>query len=267
MSLPQLTASRLQLADQCPGSHAHEHVATSSEAAERGSQVHEYIASVLSGERPVLPKDEKAAGLCARISNQDLHDVAKPARTGLPGENDTALHVEAAMYLSPTSLTGVPGEGGLLEGEHHRDYSGAPEGALVGTADAVAVEEDRVKISDWKTGSWEVPDPASNHQLRFLGLAAARIFSKERATVQVARIAASGEIIVRDAELSPQDLEEIATDLQRVAVRVEEGRAGDPEYRRPAHSAGTARRSRGARLWPVQPRRSWTPARGTPPRN
>lgn len=231
MTLPQLTASRLELAAACPGSHAHEHVQTINEAAERGSQVHEYIASVLSGERTVSPEDEKAAGLCARISDQDLDDVAAPA-----GEHKTALHVETAMYLSPTTLTGVPGEVGLLEGDHHRDYSGAPEGSLVGTADAVAVEEDRVRVTDWKTGqspwlSWEVPDPATSYQLRFLGLTAARAFGKELATVQIARIAAGGEITVRAAELSLQDLEEIAADLQRVAARVEEGRAGDPEYR------------------------------------
>lgn len=64
MSLPQLSASRLSLAAQCPGSFAHEHVETVSEAAERGSQVHAYIAATLSGERTVFPEDDKAAGLC-----------------------------------------------------------------------------------------------------------------------------------------------------------------------------------------------------------
>lgn len=221
MSLPQLTASRLWLAVACPGSFAHEHTVTTSEAAERGSQVHSYIAATLSGERTLSPEDEKAAGLCARISDADLDAVAMPA-----GDHDTELHVEAAMYLSPAS-----GAAGLLEGSHHRDYSGAPEGALVGTADVGAVEEDRVRISDWKTGVGEVPDPAGNWQLRFLALAAARIFGKETATVQVARIAASGEITPTEADLSPQDLEEIACELDELAGRVEAGRAGDPEYR------------------------------------
>lgn len=221
MSLPQLTASRLWLAVACPGSFAHEHTVTTSEAAERGSQVHSYIAATLSGERTLSPEDEKAAGLCARISDADLDAVAMPA-----GDHDTELHVEAAMYLSPAS-----GAAGLLEGSHHRDYSGAPEGALVGTADVGAVEEDRVRISDWKTGVGEVPDPAGNWQLRFLALTAARIFGKETATVQVARIAASGEITPTEADLSPQDLEEIACELDELAGRVEAGRAGDPEYR------------------------------------
>lgn len=226
MSLPQLTASRLWLAAACPGSFAHEHTVTTSEAAERGSQVHSYIAATLSGERTVFPEDEKAAGLTGRISDADLDAVAMPA-----GDNETNLHLEAAMYLSPAS-----GAAGLLEGSHHRDYSGAPEGALVGTADVVAVEEDRVRVSDWKTGrgpgsSWEVPDPAANWQLRFLALTAARIFGKDSATVQVARIAGSGEITVRDADLYPQDLEEIARELAELAGRVEAGRNGDPEYR------------------------------------
>lgn len=231
MSLPQLTASRLWLAAACPGSFAHEHTVTTSEATERGSQVHSYIAATLSGERTVFPEDEKAAGLTGRISDADLDAVAMPA-----GDKETDLRVEAAMYLSPASLTGIPGEAGLLEGYHHRDYSGAPEGALVGTADVVAVEEDRVRVSDWKTGrgpgsSWEVSDPAANYQLRFLSLTAARIFGKDKATVQVAHIAASGEITTREANLSPQDLEEIAHELEELAGRVQAGRAGDPEYR------------------------------------
>ena len=41
----------------------------------------------------------------------------------------------------------------------HRDYSRAAEGWVCGTADAVAIGEDRGLVADWKSGAYAVPPP------------------------------------------------------------------------------------------------------------
>lgn len=225
MKLPRLTASRLELAEKCPGSFAHEHVATTNEAAEHGTAIHECIAALLEGEKYPLPPDEETTAFCRYLDARDLQDIARPN----PG---SSLYTEIALYLSPAR-----GDAGVLEGNHHRDYSGAPSeaGSLVGTADVVAVENGRVRVTDWKTGRGEVPDPAENYQLRFLGLAAARAFSKDEAVVQLARIREDGSVDVRTATLDPEDLARTQRDLGRIMEGAARSREGSPVYRTGNH--------------------------------
>lgn len=223
MAQTQLTASRIELASKCPGSQAHEHVQTTNDAAERGTAIHDYIATLLSrGEAP-LPRNTDARSVCERLDEEEIHRTAAP--TG-----GIAYRVEPGLYLSPTS-----GEAGILPGSYHRDYSDAPEGSIPGTADVIALEDDRVKVTDWKTGNREVPDPARNYQLRFLGLAAARAFGRGEATVQIAAIREDGSIDLRYAELGSDELDEIATDLARIASRVQQAREGNPVYKTGSH--------------------------------
>lgn len=223
MNTQKLSASRLELAATCSGAFAHEHVETTSEAAKRGTAVHDYIAGLLSEEWAPLPADEKAAALCGTLNDQELMEAARP-------RHSSTLYTEQALYLLPAS-----GEYGLLEGEYHRDYSGAPEGALVGTADAVAVEEERVIVTDWKTGRSEVPHPAENYQIRFLGLSAARSFGKEKATVQVGSIGTDGALGLRSHTLEAEDLDQVQAELSRIARNIEAARAGEPVYRTGSH--------------------------------
>lgn len=226
MNQPQLTASRLELAATCSGAFAHEHVETTSEAAERGTQIHEYIAALLEEDECLLPPDEKTAALCQSLDTQELRDAASP-------NPYSTRYTEQGLYLSPTSSGSK--NAGLLEADYHRDYSGAPEGALPGTADVVAVEEARVTVTDWKTGSREASDPAENYQLRFLGLAAARSFGKDEATVQIGAIRTDGSVELRSATLDAEDLRQIEEELARIARRVDEARAGAPVYRMGSH--------------------------------
>lgn len=219
----QLSASRLELAATCPGSYAHDHVETTSEAAERGAAVHAYIAGLLENEWASLPKDEKAAALCKSLNDQELMEAARP-------RHSATLYAEQALYLLPAS-----DEAGLLEGEHHRDYSGAPEGAVVGTADAIAVEDDAVIVTDWKTGKSEIPHPAENYQLRFLGLVAARSFGKKTATVQIGAIRTDSSLELRSHTLEAEDLDAVENELVRVARSVEAARDGQPVYREGSH--------------------------------
>jgi hypothetical protein len=223
-----LTSSRIELASKCPGSQAHEHVETTGEAAERGTQIHEYVAALVQDEESSLPPDHEAASVCKSLDRQKLVEAARPNASG-------ELYTEIGFYLSPASLTGVPGEAGVLEGGYHRDYSGAPEGSIPGTADVVFVEDGRVVVSDWKTGSGEVPHPADNYQLRFLGLAAARAFDRNEAVIQLGRIATDGSVELRSATLEAVDLEATEKELARITRRVEQARAGAPVYREGSH--------------------------------
>lgn len=225
MNLPRLTASRLELAEKCPGSFAHEHVTTTNEAAKRGTAIHEYIASLLEGEGYLLMADRDGASLSKALDEQRLQEVARP-------DSDSDLYTEVALFLSLTS-----GVAGVLEGDHHRDYSGAPSeaGTLMGTADAVSVEDSRVRVTDWKTGRGEIPDPADNYQLRFLGLAAARAFSKDEAVVQIARIREDGSIEVRAATLTSGDLSATQRGLERIEDGVHRSQEGSPVYRTGSH--------------------------------
>ncbi len=223
VTYPQLTASRIELASKCPGSQAHEHVETTSDAAERGTAIHDYIAALLSRGEAALPSNHEARAVCERLDKDGILRTASP-------EGGANYRVELGLYLSPAS-----GATGILEGRHHRDYSKAPEGSIPGTADVVALEEDRVRVTDWKTGSREVPHPAENHQLRFLGLAAARVFGRETATAQIAAIREDGSIDVRDADLGADELDEIATEIAYIARRLQMSREGDPVYKTGSH--------------------------------
>lgn len=224
MTYPQLTASRLELAAKCSAAFSHEHVSTTNEAAERGSQVHEYVATLLTGSHePPLPADKKAAELCNSLHEHELRDTAQP-------DANAAFYAEVALYYLPGS-----GEAGAIEGSYHRDYSAAPEGSLAGTADAIAVEDTRVRVTDWKTGAREVPDPAGNYQLGLLGLAAARVFDKDEAIVQIARLREDGSVELRSARLHREDLQQLETTIDRIARRVEQARDGEPVYHTGSH--------------------------------
>lgn len=228
MPTPQLTASRLELAATCPGSQAHEHVLTTNQAAERGTAIHEYIAALLQEEECVLPPDHEAASVCRNLDQRKLMDAARP-------NVYSTLYTELALYLSPASIMVAPGDAGTLEGNHHRDYSGAPEGSIPGTADVVSVEDVRVTVTDWKTGQGEISHPAENYQLRFLGLAAARAFDRDEAVVQIGRIGTDGSVDLRAYTLDSEELEATERELARIARRVEKARQGEPVYREGSH--------------------------------
>jgi RecB family exonuclease len=217
---PRLTASRLDLAKKCPGSFALPHVYTKSEAASRGTAIHEYIAaSLLALKTPAQVGVPKIAWeLCESLDIEELHAYAQPIL-------DDTLYVELALAWKPEDDTGFFTFSKEQRG--HRDYSAAPAGSLVGTADAVCVEDVQVLITDWKTGRWEVPDPAENLQLLFLALAAARAFSKPEAVVQIVQIGEDGALTHRFAELDSEDLESVSETLRDILARVEQSRRAE----------------------------------------
>lgn len=74
----------------------------------------------------------------------------------------------------------------LLPSHGQRDYSDAFETEITGTADVVVVCDDYVFVRDVKSGvKARRKRAASTDQLRMLALAAARIFGKERAIIEL----------------------------------------------------------------------------------
>lgn len=228
MSYPQLTASRLELAATCPGSFAHEHLHITNEFAKRGQAIHDYIAALLDEDEAIIPAEPKAAALCRNLDHSELVATARP-------NTYSTLHAEQGMYLLPASLTGVPGEAGLLDGEYHRDYSDAPEGSIPGTADALAVEDARVRITDWKSGATEVSRPHENPQLMLLALASARIFERPEAIVQIAYLRADGSVALDKATFDADELTSTEREISRVYRQVQAAREGEPVYQVGSH--------------------------------
>jgi hypothetical protein len=222
-------------------------VETENEASAKGTLVHAYIERVLAtGEENVSGiRDPETRRLCERLDARELYWIAKashdtdkdlvgpqfggPLATDLDALDE--IFTEVPFALDPKTAQARP-----LPSDGHRDYSGAPEGWVCGTADAVAVAkgmsrlsesapaEDEVVITDWKTGMIPVDHPEANLQLRFLALAAARSYGVRKATVQIAYIDNEGEITVSAFEFGLRDLDEIAEQLRAISRRVEEAR-------------------------------------------
>jgi hypothetical protein len=115
---------------------------------------------------------------------------------------------EAAMAWHP--VTGVARD--LPRGKH-REYVLEP-GEVAGTADLLAVDDERVIVADHKTGRQTDLQPASeNMQLRTLALFAARTFHRDRASVAILHVTEDG---VREDwhELDLLDLDEHAAWLR-----------------------------------------------------
>ena len=222
--LPQgrLTASKLALAQKCPGSFTIGHVQTEGPASRAGIQIHRFLEKMLAdGQlRFDLTTDPKAHAVCQKIDSLDVLDTVRAGLTG-PVE----ILPEIAFGISPDGTEALV----LPEAEVHRDYSKAPEGWVCGTADVVVISEHEktAAVTDWKTGVLASVAPAEeNLQLRFHALAAARVYGVERVIAQVAFVGPDGAINPSPCEFGPEDFEQIARELQEITgsvARVGEG--------------------------------------------
>lgn len=258
----RLTASRLALAEICPGAFALPHVETDTEASNRGTEIHDYIDRLLStGDADTsYIRDDEVRELCEKLDPSTLYWVAKashdtdkdlagpqaqgPLATDLPVIDE--LFTELPLALDPKTSEARPLERKAGKSQH-RNYSAAPEGWVCGTADTVTVSKgmqrlsesspapDEVIITDWKTGMMAVPHPERNLQLRFLALAACRSYGIERAVVQIAYIGTDGEVNVSSFEFDAGDLAEIEEQIRRINRRVNDARKKQLQLKVGAH--------------------------------
>ena len=107
---------------------------------------------------------------------------------------------------------------GRIVGENlGRSYGDMGPFEICGSTDVVGVEGDAVVIIDWKTGFREVDPAATNLQLAFYALAAARALGKNRAIV---RIVYTKMHRIDEAELDALDLADLVERLRSLHVRV-----------------------------------------------
>ena len=103
-----------------------------------------------------------------------------------------------------------------------RDYGTPAPFEVVGSMDVLGVEGDCVIVIDWKTGFADVEPAATNAQLWFYALAAARALGKERAIV---RIIYTKTGVIDEHELDALDLVDFAGSLERLHRQVAERQA------------------------------------------
>lgn len=241
ISLPvgRLTASSLALAKKCPGSFAIGHAETDSPRSLRGTAIHAYLEKLLSeGELdPESVADPEARAVCEKLDPTEIMHVVRGH--GLVEEIEDALSgpakilAEAPLALSPDAKQALLLAETGPEGREARDYSAAPEGYVCGTADALAVTNEAVVITDWKTGR-SVGPPERNPQLRFLALAATLAYDVEVALVQICYINPDGSIHPSSAVFEKAELATIADEIKDLIGAVQKGRdgsRGEPVFR------------------------------------
>lgn len=204
------TASSLDRAGRCLGSALLPRVDEITDAASRGVALHAFLARVteVGREEALGEVDEAFRPACAAI---DL-DV-------LP---TSALEVIPELALAYDPETGTARELGRNLG---RRYPPVHPREFVGTADIVTVSKAEVSVADFKTGRGLITPAKDNSQLRFLGLAAARLLGRRQLRVALIRIAEDGTPFFDSADFDAVELDAIEEDLRDLARRLDQAKA------------------------------------------
>lgn len=195
----RLSASRLALAGAClyPFRPDVPWADTGDVHARRlGTATHDLIAARINGRPEKELEEDVAEDAWAFYASWEIERWPSI----LLGPDERAA--EVTLALNP-----VTGEARVLGKDLARDYSGAKEGELVGTADLVQVDRPReiprnagggtmrgtpvVWITDWKTGM-KRGSAEKNAQLRFLAAAAARAYGAEQVYVTLCYVRPEG---------------------------------------------------------------------------
>ncbi len=210
--MTRISASKLPMLAACPGAAALPWTDTSSAWSRDGVRLHRFVARALSSTFDEaladVPEDMRA-----RCEGIDLQAIA--ALVG--GEPDA----EVAFAWDPEADSALE-----LGAELDRDYSAAPSGWLVGTADLAAVVGGVAVVADIKSGPQMVEHPRTHLQLRYQALAAARAYGCTSARAIVIRIDDEGEQRLLSADFDEMDLDAIAAELRDLLERVELARTG-----------------------------------------
>jgi hypothetical protein len=114
---------------------------------------------------------------------------------------------------------------GRIIGENlDRSYGDIGPFEIVGSCDVLGVDQDAVILLDYKTGFADVEPAATNAQLAFYAIAAARALNKDRAII---RIVYTKTQRIDEADLDALDLAAFADRLERLHTRVVRDRAAD----------------------------------------
>lgn len=175
---------------------------------------------------------EVHAGIAAYV-NKGLLPMSKSARIN-------ALIGSAIAFIGPTATIGpgtgvaeeaysydvVTGQACLLGIDINREYGALADSEIAGTSDHVRVEDGALVVRDWKTGSPEfVEDISDNHQLKFLGLCAAKIRNwKGKVRLQIVYVREKG-CYPETFETTAEELYKFGTALQLMYIQISDAPA------------------------------------------
>ncbi len=163
----------------------------------------------------VLPRAETAS-VWADAGHEEHAELADQLLRGdLP--DWIARHIPAGSRPELALAFDVATRTGRVVGENiGRAYGDVGPFEIVGSADAIGIDGDAVVVVDFKTGHNDVEPAATNPQLAFYCLAAARALGKTKA---IARIIYTKSNRVDEASLDALDLAAFAGRLERLHVR------------------------------------------------
>lgn len=205
-----LTASALPRALACPASCALPAVSSTSDEAERGTQVHGFLQLIADGtpyDEAINAVAESALALCERI---DLRHVPRGGET------------EVAMAWDVETRTAR-----RLDVDGHRRYE--PRAAEIpGTADLILWTEMPVVI-DWKTTAYDFDPKSATAQLEHYALCAAEIAWADQVECAIGVIADDGAVEWTRWMMDAAALERARDRARRVWDRVQAARAQQGE--------------------------------------
>jgi hypothetical protein len=201
----QLSASKLQLADQCKYWLTLDWEDESGPAGIEGTRRHKLIETYLRGD-PV------------ECDESWFETWRKHCERALP-EGDYLIE-QAFSFDESANVIALPITGG------HRDYSQAPEGSIVGTADLVIVTDDYVHVNDWKSGKTSAGDPSESLQLGFAAYCACKAMGCRNATVTYQYLG-DKRVTPRQSLLGIHELVRVRDRLIRIMQRDNKPRVGE----------------------------------------
>jgi hypothetical protein len=152
-----------------------------------GNAVHDVAEAAARLEHVDVPAIAKARGLSA----PDARRLGSVAATVVDRINDLIadgwmLWPEVAVAYNPTTDTAR-----VMRKANHRDYGDSRPGEYAATLDLIAVRPGELAVWDWKSGVFKYLDGAS-WQLRFGGLAVARIFGAADVAISLLYVGEDG---------------------------------------------------------------------------
>lgn len=197
---PSLSFSKLELAELCPGALVLFQVDRENPARRRGTAVHAFLREVsrIDREQALQSVPEEHREACAAL-DLDL----------LPLDPESWAAEVAFAYDVETDQARELGR------DLERNYPEVGDDEIVGTADLVGLDADRVIVPDFKTG--RVPPPVKgNLQLGAYALAAARAYQRSAAKVAIIHLPMGFSDI--DPSCRSADLDSI--DLDAIGARI-----------------------------------------------
>jgi hypothetical protein len=205
------TASALERAHHCPASMVLPGASSTSDAAERGRELHLFVSRVLGG----MPRAEAL---------DRVHEEYRATATGVDMRRivDGMTSVRSEVSYAWDTRTRTARELGT---RLDRRYPVVGPHEIVGTLDVEGVRADGVPVvPDIKTGFGEVTHPSENFQTLFFALVRSHMLGTDLAEARILSIRANGEVYSRSHEFSRFDLDDFADTLERVVDLVSKSR-------------------------------------------